>query len=109
MGIDKMKVEEKEVMHDTVERKNDLTRIIYRISTMEENPSEDALREMCEHLIENETVDYEAIAFFFWPEGDPVGEIAATASLTYAPGGVWEDAFDSSDPMELVCDFYRYG
>ena len=109
MEIDKMKVEEREVLRDTIESKNDLTRIVYRISTMDDNPSEETLIGMCWELINEEAADYKAIAFFFWPEGEPVGEIVATASLTYAPGGVWEDAFDSSEPMELVCDFYRYG
>ena len=105
-----VKVVEKEVMKDTVESKDDLVRIIYRISTDQKNPCEETMRKVCEHLIENEVIDYDykAIAFFFWDSTQPVGEVAALASLTYAPIGSWEDAFDSSEPMELVLDFDNY-
>ena len=105
-----VKIVEKEVMKDTVENKDDLVRIIYRISTARKNPCEETMREICEHLIVNEVIDYDykAIAFFFWNSTQPVGEVAARASLTYAPSGSWEDAFDSSDPMELVLDFDNY-
>ena len=105
-----VKVVEKEVMKDTVESKDDLVRIIYRISTDQKNPSEETMREICEHLIKSEVIyyDYKAISFFFWDSTQRVGRVAAMASLTYAPGGIWENAFDSSEPMELVLDFDDY-
>ena len=103
-----VKIVEKEVMKDTVENKGDLVRIIYRISTARKNPPEETMREICGYLIENETVGCSATSFFFWDTAQPVGEVAAMASLTYAPGGSWEDAFDSPEPMELVLDFDNY-
>ena len=108
MGINKFSVEEREVLKDTVDSKNDLTRIVYRITTIDDSPSEDDLIAACKRIIDAEFLLYAALSFFFWPEGEPVGEIAATASLTYAPGGIWEDAFDSSEQMQLVVDFNRY-
>ena len=108
MGINKFSIEEREVLQDTVDSKNDLTRIIYRITTVDDSPSEDGLIAACKSIIDEEFLLYKALSFFFWPEGEPVGEIAAAASLTYAPGGIWENAFDSSEPMKLVVDFNRY-
>ena len=101
-------IQEREVMLDTVNAKNDTKRIIYRMTTSSKNPCEETMRGICEYLIEKESDNVEAIAFFFWNSTQPVGEVAARASLTYAPDGIWEDAFDSSEPMKLVLDFDNY-
>jgi len=101
-------IQEREVMLDTVNAKNDTKRIIYRMTTASKNPYEETMRGICEYLIEKESDNVKAIAFFFWKGSSPWGQIAALASLTYAPGGSWEDAFDSSEPMELVLDFDNY-
>ena len=61
---------------------------------LEKLSKEEILDYICNLLIENEddaSVDYKAIAFFFWKNGMAVGEEPALASFTYAPGGVWED------------------
>jgi len=105
-------VEEREELLDTLNSKNDTLRIVYRINTASEDISEEKLTSICEQLIAKEAeVDYKAITFFFWEEGMAVGEEAALASLTYAPGGIWENAIDSvgeTEPMKLVVDFNRY-
>ena len=105
-------VEEREELLDTLNSKDDTLRIIYRINTVSEDMNEEKLANICEQLIAKESnVDYKAIAFFFWEEGLPVGEVAALASLTYAAGGFWESAMESASetgPMKLVVDFNRY-
>jgi len=105
-------IKEREESFATISTKDDTKRIIYRISTGKTIPSEDDLRSICLHIIK-ECSDYNAASFFFWPDGSPIGEVAALACLTSAPGGKWEAAHveDRTNlaPMELVCDFYRYG
>lgn len=105
-------VEKREELLDTLNSKNDTLRIVYRINTASEDINEEKLTSICEQLIAKEaSVDYKAIAFFFWEDGMPVGEVGALASLTYAAGGFWESAMEQvgeTAPMELVVDFNRY-
>ena len=106
-------VEEREELLDTLNAKDDTLRIVYRINTGDGGKFEHELYDICEYLIADEkNVDYKAIAFFFWKEGMAIGEEAAIASLTYAPGGDWERSFDANrtclPPMRLGVDFNRY-
>jgi len=78
------------------------------ISTSDIKPSVQDLEVACRLLMTDKRIGADgSVAFFFWPEDQPVGEIAATASLTYAPLGEWE-RINKFDEMELVVDFYRY-
>ena len=107
-------VEEREELIDTLNAKDDTLRLIYRINTGEDNKFERELYDICEAIIREEDkagVDYKAITFLFWEDGMPVGQVAALASLTYAPAGIWESAMELSgeiEPMKLVVDFNRY-
>ena len=105
-------VEEREELLDTLNNKNDTLRVVYRINTGNIYPGLAKLETACLELIDAEAgVDYKAITFFFWKDGMAVGEEAALASLTYAPGGIWENAMDAvgeTEPMKLVVDFNRY-
>jgi len=109
-------IEEREELLDTMANKNDTLRIVYRINTGKRNLPEEVLDYICNLLIENEddaNVDYKAITFFFWKDGMAVGEEPALASLTYAPGGLWERSMEqvseNMPEMKLAVDFNNYG
>ena len=77
------------------------------VTTGTRSPSIPELEDACRLLMTDERIGSDgSVAFFFWHESDPVGEIVAKASLSYCPGGIWESIND--DEMKLVVDFYRY-